>query len=383
MQYNRIFEGCDASTQHSDALDEGRVARPCLRAERRFVRGITARRGNSQLIDGKGLSRYSSLRDEGIDVLGGVFISYRRDDSAGFAGRIYDRVAQRLDPKRVFLDVDSIQPGLDFFDVLSEKLRVCDALIAVIGKNWNSTADKDNRRRLDDPDDFVRIEIEAALERGIRVIPVLIDGATMPRREDLPDSLQKLRRRQAIEISHNRFDSDVERLTHALSLIEGELRERNATEAEAARQVEAESRAREAADAERIAREERERQEAVAKVEDARRTTEVEAARRADEERRAREAAEAKRVARKEREAGAAKARRLSEAEAARPIAAKKQEAAEAARTREVPQKRDAEELKRLINARIDNDKDFRERLTKATEQGPIEAFWNWFTGKK
>jgi hypothetical protein len=170
-------------------------------------------------------------------VLGGVFISYRREDSAGFAGRIYDRLTRRLDPKSVFLDVDNIQPGLDFFDVLSEKLRVCDALIAVIGKNWNSSADQDNRRRLDDPDDFVRIEIEAALQRGIRVIPVLIDGATMPRREDLPDGLQKLRRRQAIEISHNRFDSAVERLTHALSLIEEEIRQREAAEAESARRA--------------------------------------------------------------------------------------------------------------------------------------------------
>ena len=165
-------------------------------------------------------------------MLGGVFISYRREDSAGYAGRIYDRLTRRLDAKNVFLDVDNIQPGLDFVDVLSEKLRVCDALIAVIGKNWNSSADQDNRRRLNDPDDFVRIEIEAALQRGIRVIPVLVDGATMPRREDLPDSLQRLRRRQAIEISHNRFDSDVERLTHALSLIEEEMREREVAEAE-------------------------------------------------------------------------------------------------------------------------------------------------------
>jgi hypothetical protein len=88
----------------------------------------------------------------------------------------------------------------------------------------------------------VRIEIEAALQRGIRVIPVLVDGAMMPRREDLPDSLQKLRRRQAIEISHSRFDSDVKRLTHALSLIEEELRQREAAEAESAARVERERR---------------------------------------------------------------------------------------------------------------------------------------------
>ena len=220
-------------------------------------------------------------------------------------GRIYDRLTRRLDPKSVFLDVDNIQPGLDFFDVLSEKLGVCDALIAVIGKNWNSSADKDNRRRLDDLDDFVRIEIEAALQRGIRVIPVLVDGATMPRREDLPDSLQKLRRRQAIEISHNRFDSDVERLTQALALIEEELRLRDAAEAE------------------RAAREERERQAAeAARAEEARRLAGVEAAWRAEEERRARKVAEAERAAREKREQHeAAEAARRAEERRAREVA--------------------------------------------------------------
>jgi hypothetical protein len=239
------------------------------------------------------------LQCEGIDVLGGVFISYRREDSAGFAGRIYDRLTQRLDLKSVFLDVDNIQPGLDFFDVLSEKLRLCDVVIAVIGKNWNSSTDEGNQRRLDDPDDFVRIEIEAALERRIRVIPVLIDGATMPRREDLPESLQQLRRRQAIEISHNRFDSDVERLTRALSLIEEELRQREAAEAElAAREGREQRKAAEVARAEearqkaelagREGREQREAAEA-ARAEEARQKAEVEA-RRVEEERRLQEA---------------------------------------------------------------------------------------------
>jgi hypothetical protein len=197
------------------------------------------------------------LRGEGIGVAGGVFISYRREDSAGFAGRIYDRLIKQLDPKSVFLDVDNIQPGLDFFDVLDEKLRVCDVLIAIIGKNWNSRTPEDNQRRLEDPDDFVRIEIEAALRRGIRIIPVLVDGATMPRREDLPESLQKLRRRQAIDIAHNRFNPDVERLTHALALISEELHQRVAAEAE------------------RIARERRKRRlrQALTKTEQQRRVT--------------------------------------------------------------------------------------------------------------
>jgi TIR domain len=205
-------------------------------------------------------------------VFGGVFISYRRQDSDAWAGRIYDRLARQFDAKSVFLDVDNIQPGLDFEDELSKKLSLCDVLVAVIGRNWNSSVNEDNRRRLDDPNDFVRLEIEAALQRGIRLIPVLVDGATMPRREELPESLQKLRRRHGIEVSHNRFAADVERLIHALSLIEEELRQRQAAEAE------------------RAEREDRERREA------------AEATQRSERERWARQAAEAERAALKERE---------------------------------------------------------------------------------
>jgi uncharacterized protein YecT (DUF1311 family) len=156
-------------------------------------------------------------------VLGGVFISYRREDSGGYAGRIYDRLAQALGSDNVFFDVDSIAPGIDFVDTLSERVGRCDALIALIGKQWLTIAGADKRRRLDDPGDFVRIEIEAALTRGIRVIPVLVDGATLPMSQDLPPSLEKLPRRQGIEISLARFDSDVERLNRALAELEEEL----------------------------------------------------------------------------------------------------------------------------------------------------------------
>jgi TPR repeat protein len=253
--------------------------------------------------------------------LGGVFICYRREDSAGFARLIYDRLTHKLGHESVFFDVDNIPPGLDFVDILSERVGQCDALIAVIGKNWASSRYLDDQRRLDDPNDFVRVEIEAALARKIRVIPILVDGTTMPRPDDLPDSLKKLTRRQGIEISHTRFDSDVERLTRALSLLEEELRQREAAEservareerdkreaaeavakaeqarqlanAEAERAIE-EQRAREVAIAERVAREEREAEEAAEKAEQARKLAEVEAARRAAEERRAAETAEA------------------------------------------------------------------------------------------
>jgi hypothetical protein len=151
-----------------------------------------------------------------LRVKGSVFISYRRDDSAGFAGRIYDRLVSRLESGRVFFDVDNIEPGLDFVKVLADRVGNCDALVAIIGEEWLTSSNDEHERRLDDPHDFVRIEIEAALQRDIRVIPVLINGARMPRATDLPDPLKPLVRRQAIEISHTRFDSDSERLTRAV-----------------------------------------------------------------------------------------------------------------------------------------------------------------------
>jgi hypothetical protein len=161
-------------------------------------------------------------------MTGGVFISYRREDSGGFAGRIYDRLTSRLGRENVFFDVDTIPPGRDFVEVLSERVGKCDALLAVIGKHWLLSADSENHRRLDDPQDFVRIEIEAALSRNVPVIPVLVDGAAMPHPTDLPESLAKLVRRQAVEVSHARFDSDAERLTEALSQLEDEMRQREA-----------------------------------------------------------------------------------------------------------------------------------------------------------
>jgi hypothetical protein len=238
-------------------------------------------------------------------VLGGVFISYRRDDSSGFARGIYDRLARRLGRKSVFFDVDNIELGEDFVDVLSERVGRCDALVAVIGASWCSSADARNQRRLDHPHDFVRIEIEAALERGIRVIPVLVDGASMPRPEDLPDSLKKLARRQGIEVSHTHFDSDVKKLTRTLSTILEELRQREAAEAlrlaeaEAARQADEERRQRDAAEAERIARETHEQQQAaeVARAEETQRLAAAEGARRAEEERKSKETEDAERAA--------------------------------------------------------------------------------------
>src|SRR5580693_7823547 len=174
---------------------------------------------------------------------GGVFICYRREESAFAARAIHDRVAQRLERENVFLDVDNIDLGVDWFNVLTERVGACDALVAAIGRNWVSAADKDNRRRIDDPDDFVRIEIEAALKRDVRVIPVLVDGAVMPKAGELPDSLKGLARRQGIDVSPARFDDDVEKLTRALVSILEARRRRDAAEADTARGADEERRA--------------------------------------------------------------------------------------------------------------------------------------------
>src|SRR5271163_2734438 len=188
---------------------------------------------------------------------GGVFICYRREETAFAARAIHDRVVQRLERENVFLDVDNIDLGVDWFNVLTERVGACDALVAVIGRNWVSSADKDGLRRIDDPDDFVRIEIEAALHRNVRVIPVLVDGAAMPKAGELPESLKGLARRQGTEVSPARFEADVEKLTRALVAILDDRRLRDATEAEAARRAEEDRRAQEVADAKRVAREDR------------------------------------------------------------------------------------------------------------------------------
>jgi hypothetical protein len=137
-----------------------------------------------------------------------VFISYRREDSGYPAGWLFDQLCTRLGADRVFKDVDSIEPGDDFAEVISEAVRSCAVLLAVIGDRWLAAADE-NGRRLDDPSDLVRLEIEAALTRGVRVIPVLVGGARMPRPGQLPASLAPLCSRQAIELSHARFSSDI------------------------------------------------------------------------------------------------------------------------------------------------------------------------------
>jgi TolB-like protein len=143
----------------------------------------------------------------------GIFISYRRQDTSGFAGRLFDRLSKCFSPDQVFIDVESIEPGANFADVLSQRVGDCKVLLALIGPRWHAA---DSHARLSDPNDYVRIEIEAALGGAVRVIPLLIDGAKLPDGAALPPTLQDLTKRQAIEISHNRFEQDAEALIQTL-----------------------------------------------------------------------------------------------------------------------------------------------------------------------
>jgi hypothetical protein len=104
----------------------------------------------------------------------GIFICYRREDSIAYAGRIYDRLSSQFGAAKVFMDLDTLKPGADFVEVLEQAVASCDVLIAVIGKHWISSADEQGNLRLEKPDDFVRLEIGAALERNIRVVPLLV-----------------------------------------------------------------------------------------------------------------------------------------------------------------------------------------------------------------
>jgi formylglycine-generating enzyme required for sulfatase activity len=145
-----------------------------------------------------------------------LFINYRREDTAPYAGRLYDRLTAHFGQDQVFIDIDQIDPGEDFVEAINSQVGACDIAIVSIGPNWLTAADASGQRRLDDEEDFVRMEIIAALERKIRVIPVLVGGARMPRKQDLPDALAPLSRRNAIELSETRFHSDVSRLIEAI-----------------------------------------------------------------------------------------------------------------------------------------------------------------------
>ena len=142
-----------------------------------------------------------------------VFISYRRDDAGGHAGRLSDRLVARFGAERVFMDVSDIQPGQNFEQAIGRTLAQCDHLLAVIGPQWLSRL----AARQAAGEDFVRSEIAAALSRGTTVIPVLVGGARMPSGAELPTELAALARCQAVTIQDHVFDEDAARLVRFLA----------------------------------------------------------------------------------------------------------------------------------------------------------------------
>jgi hypothetical protein len=158
------------------------------------------------------------------NATGRIFISYRREETAYPAGWLYDRLADRYGGGQVFKDVDSIQLGDDFVESITRAVGSCDVVLVLIGDEWLTITDEHGRRRLDDPDDFVRLEVQAALTRNVRVIPILVDKARMPRADELPESLARLVRRQALEFSPARFEFDTSRLFKVLDNTLAEVR---------------------------------------------------------------------------------------------------------------------------------------------------------------
>src|SRR5687767_1165193 len=146
-----------------------------------------------------------------------IFISYRREDAEGQAGRLFDDLAAQFGEASVFMDVSGIAAGHDFRQVIDEHVASCGVLLAVIGKGWLSARDEQGQCRLDDPTDFVRLETVSALKRGIPVVPVLVHGARMPKAEQLPGDLAPLAYRNGVELTHARWDSDVQLLIKALT----------------------------------------------------------------------------------------------------------------------------------------------------------------------
>lgn len=146
---------------------------------------------------------------------GSIFVSYRRSDAAGFAFSLHERLLEEFGSERLFMDVDTIDPGAAFGAAIRENLERCQLLLAVIGRDWLQ-AGANGSRRIDDPADWVRIEVSTALARKIPVIPVLVGGVTLPRAKDLPEPLKELSRRQSIEVRNASFRSDTDRLLDAI-----------------------------------------------------------------------------------------------------------------------------------------------------------------------
>jgi uracil-DNA glycosylase family 4 len=145
-----------------------------------------------------------------------IFINYRRQDTEGYVGRLYDHLTRHFEPDDIFMDVENIQPGADFVAVLEDAVSDCDVFIAMIGPHWLNAADERGQQRLQQWDDFVRLEIAMALKHNKLVIPLLVGRARMPAPDQLPEDISALSRRNAMELSHQGFAYDVEKLARLI-----------------------------------------------------------------------------------------------------------------------------------------------------------------------
>jgi hypothetical protein len=167
------------------------------------------------LASAKNCNSFGSFKRGGVGRA--IFISYRRDDTEGEAGRLYDDLVRTFGEGSVFMDVSGIDPGTDFRKAIDENVASCGVLLAMIGPQWATITNTSGQRRLENENDYVRLEIASALGRNIAVIPVLVHDSKMPHAEQLPDNLKDLAYRNSVEITHARWNSDVQLLTKALS----------------------------------------------------------------------------------------------------------------------------------------------------------------------
>lgn len=151
----------------------------------------------------------------------GIFISYRRDETAGYAGWLSDALNERFGEDRVFRDIDSIEPGLDFVEAVEHAIDASEVLLVLIGKSWLTATDENGRPRLQNPHDYVRMEVATALKRNIRVVPLLVAGASMPYPDELPDDLAPLTRRNAFQMYDTSWRDDARRLVDRLERVVG------------------------------------------------------------------------------------------------------------------------------------------------------------------
>ncbi len=138
---------------------------------------------------------------------GTIFISYRRNDEPGYTGRLFERLKQVYGADRLFLDVEGIEPGADAFEVVIRRIAESKALLVIIGSRWLEI-DRRGVRRIDNANDYVRVELDEALKKQMLIIPILIQNAKMPTEEELPKTLRRLASRNVIRITHDQFQSD-------------------------------------------------------------------------------------------------------------------------------------------------------------------------------